>query len=172
MEESRTSVVPVERIENKIYLIRGLKVMLDRDLAVLYGVTTKVLKQAVNRNLERFPDDFMFEMSSVELINLRSQIVTSRRNWGGMRYQPYAFTEQGIAMLSSVLRSERAILVNIQIMRTFTKLRELISQNENLKRKIEALESRYDEQFKIVFDAIRRLISEDEKPTPEIGFRA
>lgn len=144
--------------------------MLDRDLAILYGVSTKAFKQAVNRNIERFPDDFMFELSLTELRSLRSQIVTSNHR-GGTQYLPYAFTEQGVAMLSSVLRSERAIRVNIQIMRTFTKLRELIGQNEDLQRKIEALESRYDEQFKIVFDAIRRLITEEGEPPGEIGFK-
>lgn len=169
--ETISELVPLERIEAKILLIRGKKVMLDRDLAMLYGVTTASLNQAVKRNQGRFPEDFMFKLSLTELKNLISQIVISSFGHGGVRRCPLAFTEQGVAMLSSVLRSERAIRVNIQIMRTFTKLRELIGQNEDLQRKIEALESRYDEQFKIVFDAIRQLIAEDEAPTTEIGFK-
>ena len=169
--EPMSAVVPVERIETKILLIRGKKVMLDRDLAMLYGVSTKSLNQAVKRNSTRFPQDFAFQLTPNEDQNLKSQFVTSSLEHGGRRKLPMAFTEQGVAMLSSVLRSERAIRVNIQIMRTFTKLRELIGQNEDLQRKIEALESRYDEQFKIVFDAIRRLIAEDEAPTTEIGFK-
>ena len=146
--------------------------MMDRDLALLYGVSTKVLNQAVRRNIGRFPVDFMFQLTEEEFLNLMSQFVTSSSDWGGVRKRPFAFTEQGVAMLSSVLRSERAIFVNIQIMRTFTKLREMIGQNEELKRKIEALESRYDQQFKIVFDAIRRLIADDEAPEREIGFKS
>jgi hypothetical protein len=127
--------VPVERITSKIYLIRGQKVMPDRDLAELYGVETKVLKQAVRRNSKRFPEDFMFELSAGEFKNLRSQFVTS--SWGGIRYKPMAFTEQGVAMLSSVLNSERAIQVNNQIMRAFTKLRQMLATNADLRRKIE-----------------------------------
>lgn len=165
------AVIPLERIEAKILLIRGKKVMLDRDLAMLYGVSTKSLNQAVKRNSARFPEDFMFQLNLDEFKNWKSQFVTSNFDRMGLRKRSFAFTEQGVAMLSSVLRSERAIRVNIQIMRTFTKLRELIGQNEDLQRKIEALESRYDEQFKIVFDAIRRLIAEEETPTTEIGFK-
>jgi hypothetical protein len=156
------TLVPIELIASKIYLIRGIKVMLDRDLAELYGVETKVLKQAVRRNIDRFPADFMFELNRDEFNNLRSQIVTS--SWGGARYLPMAFSEHGVLMLSSVLNSERAVQVNIQIMRTFTKLREMMATHEDLKRKIESMEKKYDEQFQIVFEAIKQLLSEEDKP--------
>jgi hypothetical protein len=146
--------------------------MIDRDLALLYGVRTMVLNQAVRRNITRFPEDFMFQLDDAEFRNWKSQFVISNRDQMGLRKRPFAFTEQGVAMLSSVLRSERAVRVNIQIMRTFMKLRELIGQNEELRLKIEALESRYDRQFKVVFDAIRQLLAEEEKPKEEIGFRA
>ncbi len=157
-------------IESRIFIIRGRQVMLDRDLAVLYGVPTKVLKQSVKRNIERFPEDFMFELSLHEASNLRSQIVTSSLKHGGERYLPYAFTEQGVAMLSTVLRSPQAIQVNVVIMRTFVKIRQMITTHEDLRLKLDALESRYDEQFKIVFDAMRRLMTEDDEPKLEIGF--
>ena len=134
-------------------LLRGHKVMLDFDLAGLYGVETKVLNKAVRRNLARFPDDFMFELSEREFADLRFQTGTSR--WGGRRYPPYAFTEQGVAMLSSVLRSERAVNVNIVIMRAFVRLRTMLSSHEDLARKLAALEKKYDARFKAVFDAIR-----------------
>ena len=146
---NKNSVVPVERIENAIYLIRGEKVMLDADLAELYEVETKALLQAIKRNIARFPDDFMFQLSSEEFANLRSQIVTS--SWGGRRYEPYAFTQEGIAMLSSVLNSERAILVNIQIMRAFVSLRRIALTYVGLKRKIDEMEKKYDRQFLVVF---------------------
>lgn len=162
--------IPHENIERSIFLIRGKRVMLDRDLAVLYGVETKVLNQAVRRNPGRFPEDFMFVLTLSEAQSLRSQTVTSNVGRGGIRYRPIAFTEQGIAMLSSVLNSERAILVNIQIIRTFTKLRDMIAHHAELQDKLEALEMRYDEQFKIVFDAIRRLLAEEDGPKTEIGF--
>jgi len=142
--------------------------MLDRDLAELYRVETKALKQAVRRNNKRFPVDFMFSLSNQEVKNLRSQIVTS--SWGGSRYLPMAFTEQGVAMLSSVLNSERAIQVNIQIMRAFTKLRKMLGGYEELQKKIEAMESKYDEQFRIVFEAIKQLLHEDDQPKRKIGF--
>ena len=160
--------VPIGKIANMIYLIRGYSVMLDRDLADLYGVETRVLKQAVKRNIMRFPSDFMFELNKEEFKILRSQFVTS--SWGGPRYVPMAFTEQGVAMLSSVLRSERAIQVNIQIMRTFTQLRKMLNTHEDLKRKIKAMEKKYDEQFQIVFEAMKALIQEDEKPKKKIGY--
>jgi len=163
-----TDLVPVERITKKIFLIRDQKVMLDRDLADLYNVQTKVLKQAVRRNIDRFPRDFMFELIKDEFENLRSQIVTS--SWGGARYLPMAFTEQGVAMLSSVLNSKRAIQVNIQIMRAFNKLRQLLSTHEDLKKKIETMEKKYDENFKIVFEAIKQLLETDDKPRKKIGF--
>ena len=162
------SLVPVEVITSKIYLIRNQKVMLDRDLAELYGVETKVLKQAVRRNIKRFPDDFMFELSRDEFKNLRSQFVTS--SWGGARYSPMAFTEQGVAMLSSVLNSDRAIQVNVQIMRVFTQLRQMLSTHVELKKKIEAMEKKYDENFKIVFEAIKQLLDNEERPKRRIGY--
>ena len=176
-----TDVVPYEQIEGKIYLLRGKKVMLDRDLAVLYGVETKVLNQAVKRNLERFPEDFMFVLNEVESKISRSQIVTLNdeilksqivtSSWGGARRAlPTAFTEQGVAMLSGVLNSPRAIAVNIQIIRTFAKLREMIQENDFLCHRLEALEKDYDEKFAIVFDAIRRLLNVEEDPKPIIGF--
>lgn len=164
------SFLPIERIENRIYIIREQKVMLDRDLAVLYDVETKALNQAVRRNIHRFPDDFMFQLTSKELQHWKSQIVTSNRERMGIRKMPLAFTEQGVAMLSSVLKSERAILVNIQIIRTFTKLRELIVQHSDLERRLDALELRYDKHFKIIFDAMRQRIAEEDDPKPEIGF--
>jgi len=145
-----TTLVPIELIASKIYLIRSVKVMLDRDLAELYGVETKVLKQAVRRNIDRFPADFMFEMTNTEFEDWRSQFVTSKSDKMGLRYKPMAFTEQGVAMLSSVLRSKRAIQVNIQIMRAFTQFRKMLSTHEDLKRKIESMEKKYDEQFQIV----------------------
>jgi hypothetical protein len=144
-KEDETSLIPQETIERKILFFRGKKAILDRDLVVLYGVQTKVLKQAVRRNAKRFPDDFMFELTAKEFDNWRSQFVTSKSDKMGLRYKPMAFTEQGVAMLSSVLNSERAIHVNIQIMRTFTKLREMILTHKELKQKIESMERKYEE---------------------------
>ena len=161
-------MLPVENITNKIYFIRDHKVMLDRDLAELYGVETGQLKRAVRRNKERFPDDFMFILTNQDVRNLRCQIGIS--SWGGGRYLPMAFTEQGVAMLSSVLNSKRAILANIQIMRTFTRIRQMLLSNKDLKRKIEAMENKYDKQFSIVFEAIKQLLQEDDKPKRKIGF--
>jgi DNA-binding PadR family transcriptional regulator len=166
-----TSLVPIEKIESKIFLIRGHRVMLDRDLAGLYGVETRVLNQAVRRNIERFPDDFMFQLSDEEFENWRSQIVMSNREKMGVRRNPYAFTEQGVAMLSSVLNSERAIKVNIQIMRAFTRLREMLLSHAELRRKIEEMENKYDQQFQVVFEAIKQLIEPSpDKPKKRIGF--
>jgi len=162
------TTVPPELIESKVYLIRGKRVMLDRDLAMLYDVPTKALNQAVRRNQARFPDDFMFVLSPSEGLNLKSQFVTS--SWGGKRKATKAFTEQGVAMLSSVLKSERVIQVNIQIMRTFTKLRELLATDRGLKEKIEQIEQKYDSRFKVVFDAIKLLVAEDDKPKGKFGF--
>jgi len=161
-------MMPVERIENKIYILRGQKIMIDRDLAGLYGVPNKVFMQAIKRNKERFPSDFMFQLNKKETAILRSQIVTS--SWGGRRYLPYAFTEQGVAMLSSVLHSQRAIRVNIQIVRTFAKLRQILSSHADLRRKIEEMESKYDQQFQVVFRAIKALINEPLKKIRKIGF--
>ena len=163
------TIVPIEVIERKIYIIRGQKVMLDSDLAELYNITTKVLVQAVKRNLRRFPADFMFQLTNQEVAVLRSQFVTS--SWGGRRYVPYAFTEQGVAMLSSVLNSDRAVDVNIQIMRTFVKLREMIASHKDLARRLDELEKKYDAQFKVVFDAIRQLMTPPEPREKKIGFR-
>jgi hypothetical protein len=165
-----SDIVPMERIADKIYVIRDIRVMLDRDLAELYGVKTKALKQAVRRNIKRFPEDFMFVLSKEDFENWRSQFVTSNRDRMGLRYPPMAFTEQGVAMLSSVLNSERAIQVNILIMRAFTKLREMISAHKDLRRKIEVMEKKYDMQFKVVFDAIIQLIDIESKPKKQIGF--
>ena len=185
--------VPEERIERAILLIRGEKVMLDDDLAALYGVATRVLIQAVKRNAERFPPDFMFQLTKEEVDLLRSQFVTSksasRLNQGesgilrsqfviskipdprgGRRYPPYAFTEQGVAMLSSVLHSPRAIAVNIEIMRTFIRLRRMLASHADLARKLEALEKKYDAQFKVVFDAIRQLMAPPKPKRRRIGF--
>ena len=168
--KSTTNVIPLQSITNSILYIRGQKVILDTDLANLYEVETKVLIQAVKRNIERFPDDFMFQLDKEEFDILRSQTVTSSQ-WGGRRYPPYAFTEQGVAMLSSVLRSERAVQVNIEIMRTFVKLREMLASNKDLSVKLKKLEKKYDDQFKIVFDAIRQLMNTDNiKKKRPIGF--
>ena len=164
------NIVPVERIEKSIYLIRAQKVMLDRDLAELYEVETAQLKRAVRRNIDRFPKDFMFELTKQELEGWRCQFGTSNSVRMGLRHRPMAFTEQGVAMLSSILRSKRAVQVNIEIMRAFVRLREMISSHKDLERKLAALENKYDEQFKVVFDAIRALMKETEKPKRKIGF--
>ena len=150
--------------------MRGEKVLLDRDLAELYDVETKALKQAVRRNTKRFPADFMFELTKEEFENWRSQFVTSKRDRMGLRYRPMAFTEQGVAMLSSVLRSERAIEVNIAIMRAFVQLRKMVATHKDLERKLAALEKKYDAQFKVVFEAIYQLMTPPEKPRRKIGF--
>jgi phage regulator Rha-like protein len=165
------ALVPPERIERSILLIHSHKVMLDADLATLYGVETKQLIQAVKRNIFRFPSDFMFQLNKEEFENLRSHFGASSR-WGGRRYPPYAFTEQGVAMLSSVLRSKRAVQVNIEIMRTFVRLRRILASHAGLARKLDALEKKYDAQFKIVFDAIRQLMAppEPEPSKKRIGF--
>jgi len=146
-------------IERRIYSIRGERVMLDADLAALYGVETKALNQAVRRNLDRFPPDFMFALTLEEVGYLRSQIVTSSLEHGGSRYLPSAFTEQGVAMLSSVLRSSRAVAVNVEIMRAYVRLRALLATHAGLALKLEALEQKYDGQFRVVFDAIRQLMA-------------
>ncbi len=157
-----------DMILSKIHYIRGHKVMLDKDLAELYDVITKRLKEQVKRNIGRFPDDFMFELTKNEFDFLRSQFATT--SWGRTRYMPMAFTEQGVAMLSSVLNSERAIQVNIQVMRTFTRIRQMISSHEDLQRKIEIMEEKYDGQFRVVFQAIREMIREDSGTKKKIGF--
>ena len=164
-----TELVPQEVIENKILLLRGRKVMLDKDLAVLYGVTTSNLNKAVKRNLKRFPDDFMFQLAKEEYDSLRFQFGILKKGRHS-KYLPYAFTENGVAMLSSVLNSERAVQVNIQIMRTFTRLREMLLTHKDLKQKIEAMEKKYDYQFTIVFDAIKQLLEPPTKAKKKIGF--
>ena len=169
---SKQSLVPVERIEKAILLVRKQKVLLDADLAALYGVETRVLVQAVKRNLERFPEDFMFQLSREETDFLRSQIVTLKMGRGQHRkYLPYVFTEQGVAMLSSVLRSSRAIQVDIEIMRAFIRLRQMLASHAELARKFDALEKKYDAQFKEVFEAIRQLMAPPEPKQRAIGFR-
>ena len=165
------SLVPAGRIERAILLIRGQKVMLDVDLAGLYGVPTRVLVQAVKRNLRRFPGDFMFQLTPEEFAGLRSQIVISSSGRGGRRTLPYAFTEQGVAMLSSVLRSRRAIHVNVEIMRAFVRLRQMLASHADLARKLAALERKYDAQFRVVFDAIRELMAPAPRKRPPIGFQ-
>ena len=163
----KKALVPTEIIVTKILFLRGEKVLLDRDLAELYGVETRVLNQAVGRNKKRFPEDFMFLLTREEITRI-SQSVTSSKIKFSKRVT--AFTEQGVAMLSSVLNSARAIEVNIAIMRAFVQLRKMIATNEELARKLDELEEKYDEQFRIVFDAIRALIEHDEKPQKKIGF--
>ena len=165
----KLSLVPLERIERSILLIRGHKVMLDADLAQLYGVPTKVLNQSVKRNKDRFPADFMFQLNAKEFAILKSQFVTSSQ-WGGRRIRPYVFTELGVAMLSSVLNSARPVQVNIEIMRAFVRLREIISSHKDLARKLDGLEKRYDAQFKVVFDALRELMNSPAPKKRRIGF--
>jgi hypothetical protein len=166
---TKPSLVPAERIEGAILVLRGHKVILDKDLAALYGVTTGNLNKAVNRNLERFPDDFVLRLTEVEFKDLKFHLGRSR--WGGTRTRPRAFTEHGVAMLSSVLRSPRAAHVNIEIMRAFVRLREMIATNQDLARRLDELEKRYDAQFKGVFDAIRQLMARPDKARRSIGFR-
>lgn len=198
MSNQVTALIPATRIERRILLLRNEKVILDSDLAELYGVEARVLNQAVKRNLERFPDDFMFRLSPAETrlvaefqaenssqsvmssekglktkgrfeVN-SSQAVMSSKKHRGLSYRPYAFTEQGVAMLSSVLRSDRAVQVNIAIMRAFVQLRQILATHADLARKLETLERKYDKQFRGVFDAIRALMVEKKKPRREIGF--
>ncbi len=188
MTKETALIIPAARIQQCIYLIRKQKIMLDSDLAVLYGVETKALVRAVKRNIDRFPSDFMFQLNNEEAKVLRSQFVTSKKaveaddnllrcqngtsSWGGRRYLPYAFTEQGVAMLSSVLRSKRAVQVNIAIMRTFVKLRRILADNAILRRKIESMERKYDEQFQQVFDVLKCMITEEAKPKKTFGFQS
>ena len=166
---STNQALLINRVESRILLVRGHKVMLDADLAELYGVPTKRLNEAVRRNATRFPEDFMFQITAEEAENLRSQIATSSL-WGGRRYLPLAFTEQGVSMLSSVLNSERAIQVNVAIMRAFVRIRKLLTSHKDLARKLEALEGKYDAQFKVVFDAIRALMEPPKVQRRKIGF--
>jgi len=168
------SLLSEETIANKIYFIRNQKVMLDRDLAILYGIETKVLNQAVKRNMSRFPEDFMFQLTEIEFQNLKSQIVTS--SWGGTRKLPYAFTEHGVLMLSSVLKSDKAIQVNIQIMRIFTKVRQMLLDTTELKIDILQIQKKlenHDKNIELVFSYLDELIEkkENEPPRPTIGYK-
>jgi hypothetical protein len=163
------SLVPAGRIEGKILLMRGHKILLDRDLAALYGVATRDLNKAVSRNLDRFPADFMITLTREEMANLKFHFGTS--SWGGTRKPPRAFTEQGVAMLSSVLRSKRAVHVNIEIMRAFVRLREMLASNADLARRLDALEKSYDARFQVVFEAIKKLMAPPARARPRIGFR-
>ncbi|MCX6180375.1 MAG: ORF6N domain-containing protein [Bacteroidetes bacterium] len=166
------SILLEEKIMDKIYLIRGHKVMLDVDLAELYGVETKQLKRQVKRNVDRFPNDFMFELTNEELDNLRSQIGTSR--WGGVRYLPMVFTEQGVAMLSSVLNSKRAIMVNIQIIRIFTRMREILLSHKDILLKLEQMEKQITENredISHIFAALKKLIQQTNEPRTKIGYK-
>ena len=162
-------ILPIEIVENKIFVLRGQKVMLDRDLAKLYKIETKRFNESVQRNLRRFPEDFSFRLTEKEFFNLRAQFATS--SWGGIRYPPRAFTESGIAMLSSVLSSEKAIAVNIQIIRAFVYLRDMALEHSDLRLRIDFLEKQYDEQFKMVIDALRHTI-DDESNKNKIGFES
>jgi hypothetical protein len=168
-----SNLIPIERVERRIYLIRGQKVMLDRDIAELYGVETKALKQAVRRNMARFPEDFMFELTNKEFQNWRSQFVTSNSDRIGLRWKPFAFTEQGIAMLSGIIQSPKAVQVNIMIMRAFVKIRQMIFAHKDLAQKIKELEGRvggHDQQIKGLFDAIQKMVEVEEQPKKRIGF--
>lgn len=170
-KESLIKIVE-EKIINKIYLIRDKKVMLDFELASMYNVETKQLKRQVRRNLERFPEDFMFELSHKEFSNLRSQFGTT--SWGGTRYSPMAFTEQGVAMLSSVLSSATAISVNIQIIRVFTKMKEMLLTNKDILLKLEQLErkvTKHDESLQMIFEALKQLLTPPQEPRQRIGFK-
>lgn len=172
MSQQQNALVSTEHICRCILVLRGEKVILDADLADLYGVETKALVRAMKRNLERFPDDFMFQLSRAEFDFLRCQTGTSSQ-WGGRRYPPYAFTEHGVAMLSSVLNSPRAIHVNIQIVRTFTKLRKVLAAHEELRHRIETMEQKYDAQFRKVFDVLKAMIADNDPPAKsktQIGY--
>ena len=162
-------LVAIDDVAQRIYTVRGAKVMLDRDLAALYGVETRVLKQAVRRNIDRFPDDFMFDLTKQEFKEWRSQFVTSNADKMGLRYPPMAFSEQGVAMLSSVLKSKQAIQVNIQIMRAFVRIRHIIFDNAELKHELDALRNQTEERFQIVFEVLDKLLARDEA-TRVIGF--
>jgi hypothetical protein len=169
---SRPTPFPVERIERSILALRGMRVMLDEDLARLYGVEVRVLNQAVSRNIERFPRDFMFQLTTEEAALLRSQIVILETGRGRHRkYMPFAFTEHGVAMLSSVLRSPRAVQVNIEIMRAFVRLRQMMASNAELARRLDELEKKHDAKFRVVFEAIRQLVTPPRPKPGRIGFR-
>jgi hypothetical protein len=164
------ALIPIERIERKIYDIRGERVLLDSDLAEIYGVTTKVVNQAVRRNITRFPGDFCFQLTTDELDILRSQFVTSSRGHGGRRYLPYVFTEHGALMAANILNSPRAVEASVQVVRACVRMRNMLASNAELAKKVEALESKYDAQFKVVFDAIKKLMLPPAKTRGGIGF--
>jgi hypothetical protein len=168
-EASRPPLL-AENISRRILTVRGHRVMLDADLAELYDVPTKAFNQAIQRNMDRFPEDFMFQLTEEEFAGLRSQFVTSKNGRGGRRYLPYVFTEQGVAMLSGVLNSHRAVQVNIAIMRAFVRMRRMLVSHEDLARKVAALEGTYDSQFRVVFDAIRAMMEPPKTPRQRIGF--
>ena len=171
---TKPTAVPDEVIMSRVYQIREQKVMFDRELAELYGVETRVLKQAVRRNIDRFPEDFMFELTKEEFADWRSQTVMSKEDRQGLRYPPFAFTEQGVAMLSSVLNSPQAIQINIQIIRVFTKLRQMVLTHQSILVKLNELESRVTNQDKSIrqlFDYLRQFISTQEEPSKQIGFK-
>jgi len=176
-KKSQHLTIPDEIIVNQIYYIRGQKIMVDRDLAVLYGVETKVLKQAVKRNIKRFPEDFMFEMTKQEFANWRSQFVTSKNDGQGLRYAPFCFTEQGVTMLSCILNNDRAIQVNIQIIRIFTRIKQLLSDNTELRLEIEQIKKKlgsHEKNIELVFQYLDELLEKKEKPTEprvKIGYK-
>src|SRR6185503_9890947 len=180
-QEVKSILVAEEAIIGKIYLIRRQKVMLDRDLAELYGVETKVLKQAVRRNISRFPPDFMFEMNQEELDNWRSQFVTSKEDKQGLRYAPFCFTEQGVTMLSCILNSDRAIAVNILVIRVFTRMREMLLTHKDILVKLEQIEktliqqdvkmNEHEEEIQIILETLKEMLSPPDEPRPRIGFR-
>jgi hypothetical protein len=174
MSPLKKIVIPDEVVMSKIYMVRDQKVMLDRDLAELYGVETKVLKQAVRRNMARFPEDFMFEMTKEELENWRSQFVTSKEDRQGLRYMPFCFTEQGVTMLSCVLSSERAIHVNIQIIRIYTRIREMLMAHKDVFIRVEQAEKqllKHDQKIELLFNYLSKFIEKEEQPRTEIGFK-
>lgn len=166
------SILPAERIERAIYLIRGQKVILDSDLAKLYGTSTKRFNEQVRRNADRFPDDFMFQLSDEEWESLRSHIATSKKGRGGRRYAPFAFTEHGAVMAANVLNSPRAVQSSIEVVRAFVRLREMLASHKGLARKLDALEKKYDHHFKVVFDAIRQLMIPPTQTERRMGFHA
>jgi phage regulator Rha-like protein len=173
-QTTKSMILADAMISNKIYLIRGKKVMIDRDLAELYGVETKVLKQAVRRNMNRFPPDFLFEMNTKEFEDWRSQNVTSKEDRQGLRYAPFCFTEQGVTMLSCVLSSERAIAVNIQVIRVFAKMREMLLTHKDILLKLEQIERKvfgHDEDIQLIFKYLKQLLNPPAEPRPRIGFR-
>jgi phage regulator Rha-like protein len=168
--DKKESLIPIERIEQKIYVLRGERVMIDSDLAEIYGVTTFNFNKAVKRNINRFPEDFMFQLTKEEYESLRFQIGMSKTGRGGRRYLPYVFTEHGAIMAANILSSERAVEASVQVVRAFVKLRQMLASNAELAKKVEALEKKYDAQFKVIFDAIKKLMLPPDKPKGNIGF--